>query len=99
MNRKNNYQWCGSADHPMSPNRREFLTVGALGGMGLGLTLGDLLTSEAQAELPKNMGAADWKDVAKPSKPGKAKNIIQIHLPGGSAHQETFDPKYLAPQE
>ena len=99
MSKKSNYQWCGSADHPVSPNRREFLTVGALGGMGLGLTLGDLLTSEARAELPKNMGASDWKDVAKPSKPGKAKNIIQIHLPGGSAHQETFDPKYLAPQE
>ena len=66
---------------------------GALGGMGLGLTLGDLLKSEAQA------AGEDWRDVAKQSKPGKAKNIIQIYLPGGSAHQETWDPKYLAPQE
>ena len=38
--------------------------------MGLGLTLGDLLKSEAQA------AGEDWRDVAKQSKPGKAKNII-----------------------
>ncbi len=33
------------------------------------------------------------------SKEGKAKNVIFIYLPGGFAHQETFDPKYLAPIE
>ena len=93
MSKKRGYQWCGGADHSGNPNRRDFLFTGALGGMGLGLTLGDLLTSEAQA------AGEDWVDVAKASKPGKAKNVIQIYLPGGSAHQETWDPKYLAPQE
>lgn len=33
------------------------------------------------------------------SKEGKAKNIINIFLPGGMAHQESWDPKYLAAQE
>ena len=33
------------------------------------------------------------------SKECKAKNVIFIYLPGGFAHQETFDPKYLAPIE
>jgi len=93
MSTKHGYQWCGGEDHSWNPNRRDFLSVGALGGMGLGLTLGDLLTGEARA------AGEDWKDVAKQSKPGKAKNVIQIFLPGGSAHQETWDPKYLAPQE
>ena len=67
--------------------------MGAFGGLGLGLTLGDLLSLEAQA------AGEDWRDVASQSKPGKAKNIINIYLPGGSAHQETWDPKYLSPAE
>ncbi|NBQ70530.1 MAG: DUF1501 domain-containing protein, partial [Nitrosomonadaceae bacterium] len=29
----------------------------------------------------------------------KAKSIINIYLPGGIAHQESWDPKYLAPIE
>jgi hypothetical protein len=33
------------------------------------------------------------------SKEGKAKNVINIFLPGGMAHQESWDPKYLAAQE
>ena len=86
MKRQSGYQFCGGKDHAFNPNRRDFLSVGALGGLSLGLTLGDLLTGEAHA------AGEDWRDVAKQSKPGKAKNIIQIHLPGGSAHQETFDP-------
>ena len=93
MNKNSGYQFCGGNDHASNPNRRDFLTVGALGGLGLGVTLGDLLSQQAHA------AGEDWKDVAKPSKPGKAKNVIQIFLPGGSAHQETWDPKYLAPQE
>ena len=35
----------------------------------------------------------------KASKEGKAKNVIVIYMSGGMAHQESFDPKYLAPQE
>ncbi len=36
-----------------------------------------------------------WKE----SKEGKAKNVIVIYMSGGMAHQESFDPKHLAPQE
>ena len=93
MKKQSGYQFCGGTDHASNPNRRDFLSVGALGGLGLGLTLGDLLSLEAQA------AGEDWRDVAKQSKPGKAKNIINIYLPGGSAHQETWDPKYLSPAE
>ena len=35
----------------------------------------------------------------RPSKEGKAKSIIHIFLPGGMAHQDSFDPKPLAPVE
>lgn len=40
---------------------------------------------------------ADIKNYA--SKEGTAKSIIYIYLPGGCAHQETFDPKPFAPVE
>ena len=33
------------------------------------------------------------------SKEGPAKSIIFIYLPGGMAHQETFDPKPFSPLE
>ena len=50
---------------------------------GLGLTLGDAFRLQA----------------AEPSKKPKAESIIHIFLPGGMAHQESFDPKPLAPVE
>jgi len=65
--------------------RRGFLTVGAIGG--LGLTLGDYFRMQAAA-------ASDG-----PAKEGVAKSVIYIYLPGGCAHQETFDPKPFAPAE
>jgi len=56
-----------------------------LGTVGvLGLDIVDVLAAEHS-----------WK----PSKEGKAKNIINIYLPGGMAHQESWDPKYLASAE
>ena len=65
--------------------RRGFLTVGALGG--LGLSLGDYFRlKQAQAD----------EGVARE---GVAKSVIYIFLPGGMAHQETFDPKPYAPVE
>lgn len=67
------------------PDRREFLTVGALGFLGFGLA--DLLASES--------ALADDKAASTP----KAKSIIHIFLPGGMAHQESFDPKPYAPIE
>jgi hypothetical protein len=69
------------------PGRRDFLRVGVVGA--LGLTLGDYLRlTEARA---------DQKFYE--SKEGQAKSIIQIILPGGMAHQESWDPKPEAPLE
>lgn len=75
--------WCNSPDHPWSPSRRDFLQVGALGA--LGLSLGDVLKLQAAEEYPNPKA--------------KALSVIQIYLPGGCAHQETWDPKYEAPIE
>ena len=66
--------------------RRGFLTVGTI-GLG-GLTLADLLRIQARADL-KN-----YAPIA-----AKADSVIHIYLPGGIAHQETFDPKPYAPIE
>ena len=71
----------------MKPNRRGFLTVGALAGVGM--TLADFFQLEkAQAE-QKNYDFVE----------AKAKSVIHIFLPGGMAHQESFDPKPYAPVE
>jgi hypothetical protein len=67
-------------------DRRGFLTVGALGG--LGLSLGDYFRLQAAR-------AADGQPAREPP----AKAMIYIFLPGGYAHQETFDPKPFAPAE
>jgi hypothetical protein len=67
--------------------RRDFLRVGVLGA--LGLTLGDFLRlRDVQAD-------QKWYE----SKEGRAKSVIQIVLPGGMAHQESWDPKPEAPLE
>jgi hypothetical protein len=66
-------------------NRRGFLTVGSV---GFGLTLGDFFRLRARADL-KN-----YEKLA-----AKAESVIHIFLPGGIAHQETFDPKPFAPVE
>ena len=55
---------------------------------GLGLSLGDFFRLQARAE-QKNYG---------PIK-AKAESVIHIFLPGGIAHQETFDPKPDAAEE
>ncbi len=68
------------------PGRREFLRVGVIGG--LGLTLGDFFAMQARG---------DQKNYI--SKEGVAKRVIQIVLPGGMAHQESWDPKPEAPLE
>ncbi|MEO0416066.1 MAG: DUF1501 domain-containing protein, partial [Verrucomicrobiota bacterium] len=69
-----------------SSNRREFLQVGFAGG--LGLSLPELLKVEGRA-------AAKYYE----SKEGTAKSLIHIYLPGGAAHQETWDPKPYSPSE
>jgi len=67
-------------------SRREFMYVGLLGG--LGVTLPGFLRQQA---------FADQKDYA--TRVGVATGIIHIFLPGGLAHQESFDPKPFAPAE
>jgi hypothetical protein len=71
--------------HFITPNRREFLRVGFLGGVGL--TLGDMLRVESA------FGAEPE------ALPQKAKSVIYIMLQGGMSHFETFDPKPNAPVE
>ena len=67
--------------------RRGFLTAGALGG--LGITMGDLFRSrQAMADQKKY----DFIEA-------KAESVIHIFLPGGMAHQESFDPKPFSPLE
>ncbi len=53
------------------------------GSLGyLGLNLGDYLSARAEDNNVQN---------------AKAQSVIYIYLPGGYAHQETFDPKPNAP--
>jgi hypothetical protein len=61
--------------------RRSFVRAGALAGLGLG----DLLRGLSFAS----------QDDAIPAP--RAKGLIHIFLPGGMAHQETFDPKPYSP--
>ena len=67
-------------------SRRGFLHVGLLGG--LGLSLPQFLSMEARAQ------QKHYK-----TREGVAKSVIQIFLPGGMAHQESWDPKPYAPTE
>src|SRR5258708_4329435 len=78
--------WYDDPAHFRRPSRRAFLHVGVIGA--LGLTLDDFFRLQARAE-----GKAGEK------KGGPAKSIIHIFLPGGMAHQESFDPKPYAPIE
>ncbi|MCA9039176.1 MAG: DUF1501 domain-containing protein [Planctomycetaceae bacterium] len=69
------------------PSRREFLHVGFCGGVGL--SLGQFFKMrQAQAEIKQYENFE-----------GTAKSVIFIYLPGGMAHQESFDPKPYAPVE
>jgi hypothetical protein len=65
-------------------SRRTFMHVGFVGG--LGLTLGDYFRLRAAEPTPAKKGP-------------KAEACIHIFLPGGMAHQESFDPKPYAPVE
>jgi hypothetical protein len=68
-------------------SRRSFMHVGFLGG--LGLSLADYL------RIQEVQGDQKFYE----SKEGTAKSVIYIYLPGGCAHQETWDPKPFAPIE
>lgn len=64
-------------------SRRDFLYVGMAGG--LGLTLPDLLRLRAESVMP---AVETFEPLAD--------SIIHIYLPGGMAHQESWDPKPFA---
>ena len=66
-------------------SRRSLLTVGALGG----LSLADLL------RLRSVYGDQKQYDFI----PAKAESVIHVFLPGGLAHQESWDPKPYSPLE
>ena len=66
------------------PSRREFLYIGLAGGIGLSLP--ELLRLQAST--------VSMPDVATVA--AKADAVIHIYLPGGMAHQESWDPKPFA---
>ena len=68
-------------------SRRSFLTVGAVGG--LGLTLTDLLSVQQARAEKKHYDFIE----------AKADSVIHVFLPGGMAQQESFDPKPFSPIE
>ncbi len=68
-------------------SRRGFLQAGFCGGIGLSLPQ-FLRMKAAQADLKQ------YESIE-----GTAKSVIFIFLPGGMAHQESFDPKPYAPVE
>lgn len=68
-------------------SRRGFLQAGFCGGIGLSLPQ-FLRMKAAQSDLKQ------YESIE-----GTAKSVIFIFLPGGMAHQESFDPKPYAPVE
>ena len=83
--------WCNSADH-VRPSPRDVMYVGLVGGLGLSLGKYFSMTGSGGG-----LARAEQKNYE--SKEGKAKSVIHIFLPGGMAHQESFDPKPYAPIE
>jgi uncharacterized protein (DUF1501 family) len=75
--------WNDDPSHFRRPTRRGFLQVGLIGGLGLSLEQFFRLQAQAGPE----------------TKAAPAQSVIHIFLPGGMAHQESFDPKPLAPIE
>src|SRR3954451_24623633 len=70
-------------------SRREWLRVGGLSV--LGLSLADLLRSEARARQPAALARAATF--------GRARSVIFLWLQGGPPQHETVDPKPDAPAE
>ena len=73
--------------------RRSALQAGSLGA--LGLSLADFFSVRSvRGEASITGGAAGLKGL-----PQRIKSVIQINLPGGFPHHESFDPKPEAPVE
>src|SRR5258707_15385511 len=83
--------YCKGPVYPTVFGRRSFIQVGVLGG--LGFSLADLFQSTARASVVRPPNAPFSQNE------GPAKSVIQIILPGGLAHQESWDPKPEAPIE
>jgi len=64
--------------------RKSFITLGAAGSLSLPFLLNQEAFSKAKFY---------------PTREGQAKSIIHIYLPGGIAHQESWDPKPFSPLE
>src|ERR1051325_6338447 len=77
----NNHRTCDGM------NRRNFLSVGALGAVGgmSMLALPELLRARAEAQAQ--------------GRPTADKSVVWLWLGGGATHVETFDPKMSAPEE
>ena len=71
-------------------SRREWLRVGGLSALGLGLP--ELMQARANATSPIHSGTASGSF-------GKAKACIVLFLLGGPPQHETWDPKPDAPNE
>jgi len=69
-------------------SRRDFLTVGALTGMGLALP--DVLQAQENAAGEHGEGRGTF---------GRARSVIMLYLHGGHPQLETWDPKPNAPAE
>src|SRR5258708_20548782 len=82
---------CKGPVYPTVFGRRSFIQVGVLGG--LGFTLADLIPASAHGSVVRPPNAPFSQNE------GPAKSVIQIILPGGLAHQESWDPKPEAPIE
>src|SRR5689334_9805534 len=69
------------------PSRRELLTAGTLGLVGL--TLPDFLRSKAGAAQGRPQGGAF----------GRAESVVLLYLQGSPSHIDLWDPKPSAPAE
>ena len=67
----------------MNPlRRRDAMRMGVFGAAGLSSYFGGIASASEHSLAPKP-----------PHFPAKAKRVIQIFLPGGVSHVDTFDPK------
>jgi hypothetical protein len=78
--------WQDDPAHFRRPTRRGFLHVGLAGGLGL--------TLDQMFRLQAAQAGVDGT-----AKAPKAQSLIHIFLPGGMAHQDSFDPKPYSPVE
>lgn len=75
---------CADLHQQLTPDRRSFLKVGALGTMGLSLP--DLLRLEAEGATSNTKG-------------GRKPSVIILWMRGGPSHHDMWDPKPDAPAE